>query len=505
LIVVGIVCSGVLVAAADKKILRARLDEEVVNLDPAQLSTSADRLVDQQVIEGLVQYDWSASPPYPVKGRLATSYEISQDGHEIVFHLAQGVQFHRGYGEMTSEDVVFSLLRHKDKAVGSVAASMFVDVTEVVALDRYTVKVSMATSGASSLVLDMGWHSGGMILSKKATQELGTQITTVPIGTGPYALKEWKPGVGVFLEAFREYWGCPDWGFGSPKFDEVHLLLIPDDMIALEAINKGELDCLALLQKGSIPIAQSMKDVSVTWSTAGTRQHIIHFNHTIPPFNDVRVRQALCYALDLKTIADRLGAMQKWFPSPFNEATLAATTEFWKYDYNPDLAKSLLAAAGYSNGMTITYIYPKVDMFEDVTLEVVKYWRDIGVKVELQVVEYGLMRKKIAEMKHNVVIWSMTRYTPLLFAQCYLTGSARNYSGYANPLYDQLVYSAQNEPDLKRQKTLWEAVQKMATDDAVAFWPALQIIIHVTSNRVQGATEIPFPSLYDFATARPAQ
>lgn len=488
--------------AADPMTLRVRLAADIVNVDPAQLHTAADRMVAQQVSEGLVQFDWSQKAPFPVKPRLAKSYEVSANGTEIIFHLNQGIQFHQGYGELTADDVAFSLNRHLDPAVPSMERSNFVDVQSIEATDKYTIKVVLKVPTALTFVSLLAWQGSGMIVSKKAVEERGQAFQTSPIGTGPYYFEKWTPAESVVLKRFANYWGAPDWGFGAPAFEEIRLMVITDDLIALDALAKREIDVVGLTDKGGLAQAKQMKDINLIPAEGGSWQHIVYFNHKKAPMNNLEVRKALAYAVDLKVVAERLGAMQKYFPSPFNELCLGATNEFWTYEYNPDKAKSMLAAAGYSDGLKLVFIYPKVYMYEDVVLEIVRFWREIGVDVELQVIEYGVYQKTVRELKHDACLWSMTRFAPYLYAQAYLTNSPQNYFGYSNPEMDALIQAAGREGNLDKAVGLWRDVQKAISEQVVGMYPAEQVAWAAFSKDVEGLILIPFSTLVDLATAR---
>ncbi len=487
------------------EVLRVRLAADVVNLDSAQLHTAADRLVVQQVMEGLVQLDWTQAPPFPVKPRLARSYEVSEDGKTITFQIHEGIQFHGGYGELTADDVAYSLKRHMDPAVGSVEGSNFKDVQDVQAIGPYTVVVTLKTPSALTFLPLLAWQGSGMIVSRRAVEALGTEYQRHPIGTGPYQFVEWRTGVEVVLKKFDGYWGAPEWGFGSPAYDEIHCLIIPEDTLALDALETGELDVVGLVEKGSISRAEAIPGVALSSSLGGSWQHIIFFNHTKAPMNNLKVRQALAYALDLPTIAKRLGAMQKMYPSPFNEVCTASTDEFWTYGYDPEKARQLLAEAGYASGLEINFIYPKVYMYEDVVLEVVQYWTQIGVKVNLSVVEYGVYQKTVLARQQDACLWSMTRFAPYLYAQSYITGGPQNYFGYSNPQLDALIAQAAAEGNEQEASVLWREVQKQICDEAIGIYPAEQIAWVAVSNKVAGLTVIPFSTLVDLAGAHPVQ
>ena len=119
MLAVGLVALAFSGDAVGGTTLRTVVVGDMINIDPAHLHATQDRVVAQQVFQGLVTFDFTVDPPYPVVPVLAESYEVSKDGKVITFKLRKGVQFHHGYGEFTSDDVVFNIKRHLDKKTAS--------------------------------------------------------------------------------------------------------------------------------------------------------------------------------------------------------------------------------------------------------------------------------------------------------------------------------------------------------------------------------------------------
>lgn len=133
-----------------------------VSLDPARFKTVCDRSIAHNVFQGLVTFDNTAEPPFPIIPVLAQSYEVSEDGKMITFKLHKGIQFHHGYGEFTSEDVVFTVQRHLDPKGASWVKKQFEDVERIEAPDKYTVKIYLLHCPGVFLVRLT--NSGGMTI-----------------------------------------------------------------------------------------------------------------------------------------------------------------------------------------------------------------------------------------------------------------------------------------------------------------------------------------------------
>ena len=445
--------------------IRMSVIGDPISIDPAHLAHTQDRTVAQHVYQGLVTFDLTKKPPFPVVPVLAKSYEVSEDGKMITFKLHQGVQFHGNYGELTSEDVVFSLSRHLDKKTASRARSQLKDVDRFEAPDKYTVIIHLKIPAPLSLIRNLAWQNAGLILSKKATLELGDKIQRNPIGTGPFYFAKYDPGEKIILKKFDGYWKAP------PKFDEMELWNIKDHTVALGALEKGDLDVVPITGRGSLSRAEKLKDARIVEAQGGARQYLFYLNHQMKPLDDLRVRQALAHALDLKKIAKRIGPLAGYFPSPVSPVVFSATDKFWKYDYDLEKAKKLLKEAGYPKGFDLKIIYYRFDLSEPIVLEAQAAWSKI-VNVKLEYVEKAVFRKRLKKFNHHMAFWAKARYAPYLFAQSYVKDSPVNYAKYSNPKIDEAITKAKTATTEQESMKYWQEFQKHACDDVFNIWMA---------------------------------
>jgi peptide/nickel transport system substrate-binding protein len=469
---------------------RSPIEGDPINLDPSQLTHTQDRLVAEQVFEGLLSFDYAANPPYPVIPVLAKSYEVSKDAKTITFKLQQGVQFHGGYGEMTSEDVVFTLQRHLDPKVASAAKQELEDVDRIEAPDKYTVKIYLKVSSGLSLLRSLAFQNAGFVLSKKAVTNLEKKIERLPIGTGPFYFDQWSPGEKVILKKFSGYWRTP------AKIDAIEFWVIPEEIVALGALEKGDLDLSSMTKLGSYQRAKAMKGIQIVEAKGGARAYTLYINNKIKPTDDLRVRKALAHALDIKGICERIGPQLAPFPSPFSPVVFSATDEFWKYDYNPEKAKQLLAEAGYPKGLELKVMYYNSDLFEPIVMEVQRSFKTANVELKLEYVEQAIWLKKFREFDAQLGMFSLARYVPYLYAEGYQTGAARNYSKYSNPETDELIKKAKSALTDDEARKYWREFQKKVTDEVVNFWVANGKSLVVIKNNVKGIVVMPTPGLY---------
>ena len=489
MLAVGLVSLAFPIDAVGGTKLRTVVVGDMINIDPPHLHATQDRVIAQQVFQGLVTFDFTVDPPYPVVPVLAESYDISKDGKVITFKLRKGVQFHHGYGEFTSEDVVFNIKRHLDKKTASRARSQLKDIARVEAPDKYTVKIHLKISSAVSILQNLAYQTAGFVVSKNAAEKLGNKIERFPIGTGPYYFDRSNPGEKTVLKKFDKYWGSP------AKIDELEFWVIKEEIVALGALEKGDLDLVPTTQRGSYTRAKSIKDTHFVESKGGARIYIYYLNQKMKPMDDVRVRRALAHALDIKGICKRIGELVMPFPSPLPPIVFAATDEFWTYDYNIEKAKKLLAEAGYPNGFELRLIYNKAGLYEPIAIEVQNALNKV-VKVKLELVERAVWMKTLKQYKHHAAAWGLARYAPYLIATRYVTGSAQNYSNYSNPKLDEIVKKARTATNEAEAKKYWREFQILATEDVVNFWVANGKSIVTAKKKVKGVVVMPTPGLF---------
>jgi peptide/nickel transport system substrate-binding protein len=478
--------------------LRTNLCGDPVLLDCATMRTFQDRTIVTNIYEGLLVFDVEQEPPYPLVPVLAKNWEISEDAKSLTFELRKGVQFHHGYGELTSEDVVFSMNRHKDPQLASRAKTHHEDVERVEALGKYKVRFHLKRPSAYSFARNLGMLIPGSITSKKAVQELG-DLNQFPIGTGPLYFDRMEPGEKVVLKKFDKYWGEP------AKIDEVELWIIPEEVVALGALQKGDLDIVTLAQPGTFKMAKKLVesgkvDFRLQASTAETFLFVLYPNHKKKPINDIRVRRALAHALDIKGICSRIGELAVAHPSPFPPAVFAATDEFWTYEYDIKKAKRLLEEAGYPNGFELHVIYKKASLYEPIILEVKNSWDKI-VDVKLEVIDSALLRKRIKEGKQHVAHWGYGRISPYQVAARYMTGNPQNYEHYSNPEMDELINKAIVAPTEEEQRRLWREFQKKACEEVVTIVVAVGKNYFAVKNNLKGVVLWPFPQLLTLGKA----
>ncbi len=450
--------------------------DDINTFDPGWM-TSGDRelTIMKCLYNGLVKYkegSWDIVPD------LAESWEEAKDGKSVTFHLRRGVQFHKGYGEMTAEDVKFSFERiiHPDSSSSEKGNWGQLDHVEVI--DPYTVKLVFKDRMVQLFTSTLPSNSG-MIVSKKAATEMGREkFGFNPVGTGPYTLAEWEPKKHVKLAAFDGYWG------DKPAIAKVTFIPIVEDSTCEMALKTKEIDIgrVALINAG---IYKKSHDLNLVVKPS-LKHWWIGFTVNKPPFDNANLREACRYAIDVDKIlkaaffdiAPRAntilppGLLGHWEDAPAYKVDLKKAKELLKAGGKPDGFKAKL------------YIWP--DEQVKVTAEVIKAdLARIGVDIDIQIKETGAFNKATTTGEpHMYLSYYNTTIDPSYAFSWFFSGEEWNLSKWSNPTYDKLCTQGMTEADPVQRAALYVDAQKEMDKDAWAIWLTHGVRVTAAQNYV---------------------
>jgi ABC-type transport system substrate-binding protein len=436
---------------------------------PSLSSSPRIQFVSSSVGEGLITIgaDMSANP------MLAESWSVSPDFTTWTWKFQKGVQFHKGYGEMTAEDVLYSYQQWYSGALharSGIIGEYFNNGSRVV--DDYTLEVDTGAPWMPSTVFDFMKNGGGSsswVVSKKQSQEIGVSAASKDIAaTGPWQIKSHSSGEYWQMSAVQNHWRQ------TPYFDELVYWTIPEESARVAGFQTGQLDSFDMAFD-SITTVKSVEGAQVVgWPNAG-QAGLNFYGQTYGLDKDgndysyydctnawvscdldtgseewargVKVRKALNIAIDRQTIVDEIlsgfGAPQSirdWMGHD------ARANPGWVYPYDPELAKAMLAEAGYPDGFEITVIPSirgapgEVEACEAVG----QYWEDIGVDVTYLSLPYATIRPYLITRQYQGVTCHTVsiRLTPIIGASNYLTSSTFSY-GTHHPWLEEHVTATQ--------------------------------------------------------------
>lgn len=441
--------------------IRIERYEDIQNLDPAyQTAVAREFTINNCIYNGLVKYKegtWEVVPD------LATSWNISSDGKQVTFHLRKGVQFHKDFGEMTAKDVKFSIERIINPENKSPEKPNMVGVIGAEAVDKYTVKIILDSPNSRlfSSTLPM---NPGFIVSKKAVEKMGRKKFALnPVGTGPYEFVSWEPKQKVSLKAFDGYWGK------KPRIKKISFIPIADITTCETAIKTGEIDIGRIALRNIKGFKKNDKLQVVT--NPDLKYWWIGFTFTKQPTDDIRLRKALRYAIDVDNIL--LAAFHGVAPRA-KSMVAPGILGYWKdaplYEPNLTKAKELLKEAGKPNGFKAT-----LQVYNDVTKTIAEVAKadaaKAGIDLDIIMHEPAAFNEATQKGTYNLFIdaWSSAvdaGYTMGWF----IKDQTWNITHWENDEFDQLLTQARKEMNPKKRGQLYEKAQKIMDEQCFAIW-----------------------------------
>lgn len=342
-----------------------------VNLD---FTTTAGAAIPQalmsNVYEGLVQIDQSGE----IVPLLAEDWSLSDDRSTYTFTLQEGVTFSNG-DEFTAEDVKFSIERVQNDWITSLKAKM--DVVESVDVVSDTEVEITLSEPSNAWLFDMATPVGA-IFTPDGVDDLANE----PVGTGPYEVSSWAADENIVLDTRDDYWG------EAPGVEQVTLQYFADATATTNALRTGDVDAIVNLQAPELVSTFEDDDAFVVTTGTSNGEISLSMNNQAAPFDDVRVRQAVLYALDKQAIIDTawngFGSIVSTYATPTDPYYVDLNSE---YQHDPDKAKALLKEAGQEN-LDITFTVPTRPYAQAVSEIVVAQLKEVGINATIESSEF---------------------------------------------------------------------------------------------------------------------
>lgn len=427
------------------------------NFDPYN-SYGTDNYGHMQVYNGLMKINEKRE----IVPDLAESYEVTPDGMEYTFHLKQGVKFHNGE-ELKASDVAFSGQRAQESPYTS---ADWASVESIEAVDDYTVKIHMKS--ASMAFLETLAGSFAFIVNEKAVTEYGDQYgmsVEATVGTGPYILKEWKPGELAVYEA------NPDYFDGEADIKKLRFKAISDTNTAVIALETGEIDYyMNTVPPVSMESLSNNEDLNVVSFPSQNFTYAI-INCETGIFTDVKMRQALAYAVDREKMlvlgGEGLGTIVNCSAGP--DYTALPDMGSW-YEYNPEKARELIQEAGLE-GASVTIKTYSTGSYPKLATSMQQDLSNVGLNVEvLQMERNAFINDVLGEGQFEIGICGFSSsvadmdcmYLHLHSSCIGLTG---NWSRYSSPEMDKILEDARAETDAEARKELYRQAMDLYREE----------------------------------------
>lgn len=409
------------------------------DLIPANLFTNSNDAITVLVglvYDSLIRYPNDALTPQP---RLATSWQLANDGLSISMNLRKGVKFHSGR-EFTSKDVEFSLKTWADATWRAQQLSSFQTITKVDTSDPHVAVIHLAHPLSNLFdILDTAY-----ILDSESYAQFKAGKSFV--GTGPFKFGSWTPNSEMVFTKHADYWQS-----GKPYLDSVHVAITPDANALLSAIKSGQADLVESLSFNDAADLAKNPDYTVMELVGAEDQIYVGTNLQVKPLDDIRVRQAIAYAIDRDRIVSEVfknSAYPVNLPWP-KYSTGYDADKNKTYGYDPAKAKALVAQVGKIP--EIPYTFQNTPVYAATAQIVQSNLADVGITVKLDPVDNATFVSELIGAKFRG-IWttyhSWAQYQPsTLTVSAYPFNAAHNSSHYTNAGYSADADHAWKVPD----------------------------------------------------------
>ena len=421
------------------------------SLDPHKSVAAGTKEILFNIYEGLVKPDEEGN----LNDAVAESHSISEDGKVYTFKLRNGVKFHDGT-TVTAEDVKYSIERCAGiNGDGTPLVEAFSNVDKVEIPDESTIDIYLDTEFLAYLTVAI-------------VPEHVEDLEADPVGTGPFHYVSRSPQENIVLEKFSDYWDTENQAY----LDKVTFRIVKDSNAVVTNLKSGTLDMYARLS--STQTAQLAEDSDFTIYDGGMNLvQALYLNNAVEPLNNVKVRQALCYAANrqevLDMIADGKGTIigSSMFPA-FGKYYVPELSE--RYNQDIEKAKELLKEAGYPDGFELTITVPNnYQQHIDTAQVLVEQLKAIGVTAKIQQVEWDSWLSDVyadRKFQSTVVGVDAAYLTGRALLERFTSTSSKNFINYSNEEYDKLYQQVKTSTDEEEQVEIYKKMETLLCDDA---------------------------------------
>ncbi len=472
-------------------------------LNPVIANDASSGEINDQIFNGLVKYDKDIK----LVGDLAERWTIENGGKTITFHLRKGVKWHDGV-EFTAEDCLFTYKKLIDPNVATPYSSSYMDVKKAEVAGKYVFRVTYNEPFSPALE---SWAMGIIPRHLLEGKDINTDnFNRHPVGTGPYRFREWISAQKIVLDANDGYFE------GRPNIDQFIYRIIPDSSTMFQELLFGGVDMMGLnplqyLRKSESP---RIKENYRKFRYPANAYTYMGYNLRSPLFEEVKVRQALSYAIDRQGIIEGiLLGIGRPCTGPFSTVSWAYNPNARSYKYDPERARRMLTAAGWKdksgvrekNGRPFRFtIMTNQGNNERIrTAEIIQQnLKAVGVKVDIRVMEWQAFLEQIDKRSFDVIIlgWSMSR-DPDLYDIWHSSKTRKgeyNFIGYSNPVVDRLLVEGRRTFSIKKRKKIYYRIHAILAEEqpyAFLYVPDATPIVH---KRFKGIEVAPLGIFYNF-------
>ncbi len=427
------------------------VQQDIDSLDPHKATAAGTKEILFNIFEGLVKVDENGN----LMDAVAKSHTISEDGLVYTFILRENVKFHNG-NVVKAEDVKYSLERVSGLLDGTPLISTLSTIQKVDILDEQTVQVTVGSANTELIYSFVA----AIIPKGSGESDAGT-----PIGTGPFSYVSYKPQEKIVIAKNPEYWQE-----GLPYLDEVQFKIVNSPDTALLDLQGGSIDIYPYLTDSQ---ANELKGIFEVSAAPSNVVQALFLNNAVAPFDNVKVRQAVCYAMD-KDLANEFvvggsGSLISSAMLPTLKDYYIDLNTTYGTGANIEKAKALLAEAGYENGIEFDIKVPSNYEAHVQTAEVIaEQMKEAGIKATIVPVEWNTWLDEVYNGRQfqGTISGITCDTTPGYLLNRFQTDSKKNFVNFKSAAYDELFAETQACMDETKKQEYYKQLQTILCNEA---------------------------------------
>jgi peptide/nickel transport system substrate-binding protein len=456
------------------------------SLDPALCAWIGEQQIESTMFNSLLRFDKKMN----IVSDLAQSWTVVNDT-TYRFKLFPGIIFHDGE-TCTADDVVFSLERVRDPKTGSPNQGKLNEVSEIKALDKYTVEITTKRPFAPLLAYLCNARTGTQIISRKAFEKYGSDFAQKPIGTGPFKMVDWKPGEKFEFVKHPQYFMK-----GLPYLDKVTEYIIPEESASTNAIVAGDVDLLSTVLFSDVKTLEGTKGIKVI-KEPGLNCRFFILNCQTKPFDDIYARQAFAHSFNRKNLIDAViygeGVEIQGIIPPAIEWAYHPKLKAQTFD--PGNARNLLKKSKYKkadlNFTILTWGTGWWKRWAEIVAAQASEVLDIQIKVEA--LEAGTVNTRTQKGDFTCTVWGWLGFVePDEYAyENFHSKGTRNYYKYNNPKVDDLLDKARTTMKKVERAKYYNRAEEIIGEEAPAVFCFSNLALNALRDYVMDFVPIPF-------------
>lgn len=468
-------CSGDKSDASSKIVVGIPQDLED-SLDPHEAVAAGTKEILFNIYEGLLKPDETGN----LVPAVAKEYSVSPEGLTYTFKLRDGVKFHNG-NPVTAEDVKYSIEKSAGMTGGESLISAFSMIASVIVVDDNTVEINLKGP-------DIDFPAYVANINAAIIPKDNDKPSTNPIGTGPYKYVSRSPQENIVLKKFDEYWGTP------ANIEDVTLKIIPNADSIVMNLNGGAVDMFARL---TVTQTQQLADNFNVLEGEMNLVQALYLNNAVKPFDNVDVRRALSYAVDVKNVLE-LTSDGKGFP--VGSSMFPAFKKYYvdlsdSYPTDIEKAKELLAKAGYPDGFSFSITVPSnYQPHIDTAQVIAEQLKAINVKADIKLVEWNSWLSDVysaRQYESTLIGVDASSLTASAMLDRFRSDADNNFTNYSNADYDNIyskVFTATSDDE---RTEIYKELQKNLADNAANVYIQDMAEFVALSDKYEGYTFYP--------------